>query len=64
MWAERSARFLSENHLVALVRVKAGRREELLNSARAVYAEEPDRDGWVRFRVAFEDLRHAVWAVW
>lgn len=64
MWAERSARFLSENHLVALVRVKAGRREELLNSARAVYAEEPDRDGWVRFRVAFEDLRHAMWAVW
>ena len=64
IWAERSARFLSEDHLPVLVRVKASRREELLETARALRAEEPDGDGWVRLDVAFEDLRHAVWAIW
>ncbi len=64
IWAERSARFLSEDHIPVLVRVAPGRREELLNTARAVRAEEPEADGWVRLNVTFEDLRHAVWAVW
>ncbi|WP_166354360.1 helix-turn-helix transcriptional regulator [Phytoactinopolyspora limicola] len=64
IWAERSAQFLSENHLAVLVRVKPSRREELLNTARAVRAEEPEADGWVRLDVTFEDLRHAVWAIW
>lgn len=64
IWAERSAQFLSENHIPVLVRVKPSRREELLNTARAVRAEEPDADGWVRLDVTFEDLRHAVWAIW
>lgn len=64
IWAERSAQFLSENHLPVVVRVKAPRREELLNTARAVRAEELEPDEWVRLDVTFEDLRHAVWAVW
>ena len=27
-------------------------------------AEEPEPDDWIRLDVTFEDLRHAVWAVW
>lgn len=64
MWAERSAQFLSENHIPVIVRVSQSRREELLNTATAVRAEEAEADGWVRLDVAFEDLRHAVWAIW
>ncbi|KHJ71959.1 helix-turn-helix transcriptional regulator [Rhodococcus sp. Chr-9] len=64
IWAERSAQFLSTNHIPVLVRVEPTRREELLNTARAVRAEEPEEDGWVRLDVTFEDLRHAVWAIW
>lgn len=64
IWAERSARFLSENQLTVLVRVSAARQEELLSVARAVRAQEPEEDGWARLEVTFEDLRHAVWAIW
>ena len=64
VWAERSAQFLSENHIPVIVRVRTSRREELLNTARAIRVEEPEPDGWLRLDVAFEDLRHAVWAVW
>ncbi len=64
IWAERSAQFLSENHLPVVVRVTSPRREELLDAARAVRAEELESNDWVRLDVTFEDLRHAVWAVW
>lgn len=64
IWAERSAQFLSEKHLPVLVRVEAARRDELLNHARAVRAEVTEPDGRIRLDVSFEDLRHAVWAVW
>ncbi len=64
IWAERSAQFLSENHLPVLVRVEPSRREELLNTARAVRAVAPEADGWVLLDLTFEDLRHAVWALW
>lgn len=64
MWADRTAAFLSEDHIPVLVRVKSSRREELLEMARAARAEEPDADGWVRMDVSFEDLRHALWALW
>ncbi len=64
IWVERSVQFLSENHIPVLVRVKPSRREELLDAARGVRAEEPEPDGWVRLDVAYEDLRHAVWAIW
>ena len=64
IWAERSAQFLSEDHIPVVVRVRPTRRDHLLNTARAVRAEQPQPDGWVRLDVTFEDLRHAVWAVW
>lgn len=52
------------NAVPTLVRVASSRRDELLRTARAVRAETPASDGWVLLDVAFEDLRHAVWAVW
>lgn len=64
LWAERAARFLSTDHLPVVVRVRSSRREELLANARAVRSEEQESDGWVRLDVAYEDLRHAVWALW
>ena len=47
-----------------LVRVNPTRREDLLNTAVAVRAEEPDADGWLRLEVTYQDSRHAEWALW
>jgi predicted DNA-binding transcriptional regulator YafY len=46
------------------VRVNPKRREDLLSTAVAVRAAEPDADGWLRLEVTFQDLRHAEWALW
>lgn len=65
VWAERSAAFLAEGRLPVRLRIEAGRREELLETVRGVRAEDADEaEGWVRLEVLFEDLRHAVWAIW
>ncbi|WP_030768561.1 MULTISPECIES: helix-turn-helix transcriptional regulator [unclassified Streptomyces] len=64
IWRERSARFLGEDHLTVLVRVRPARREELLDSALGVRAEEPDPDGRLRLELTFQDARHAEWALW
>lgn len=65
IWQERSAQFLSGgDHITVLVRVNPARREELLDTALAVRAEEPDEDGWLRLKVTFQDSRHAEWALW
>ncbi|WP_329034213.1 WYL domain-containing protein [Streptomyces sp. NBC_01725] len=65
IWRERSARFLSGgDHITVLVRVSPARREDLLDSALAVRAEEPGTDGWPRLEVTFQDFRHAEWALW
>ncbi|WP_409055348.1 helix-turn-helix transcriptional regulator [Streptomyces sp. SYP-A7185] len=65
IWRERSARFLDgSDHLTVLMRVSPARREELMGTALAVRAEEPDADGWLRLEVTFQDARHAEWAVW
>ncbi|MGW7086836.1 helix-turn-helix transcriptional regulator [Streptomyces sp. NPDC054871] len=65
IWRERSAQFLSgSDHITVLVRVNPARREELLDTALAVRAEEPDADGWLRLEATFQDLRHAEWALW
>ncbi|MFI8963875.1 helix-turn-helix transcriptional regulator [Streptomyces sp. NPDC053493] len=65
IWRERSARFLSGgDHLTVLVRLEPARREELLDTALAVRAEEPDADGRLRLEVTFQDARHAEWALW
>ena len=64
MWKQRCAQFLSADHIAVSVRVAPTWREELLASAVAVRAEEPDTGGWLRLNVIFENLRHAIWAVW
>ncbi|GHG95739.1 helix-turn-helix transcriptional regulator [Streptomyces lanatus] len=65
IWRERSARFLSGgDHLTVSVRLNPARREELLDTALAVRAEEPDADGRLRLEVTFQDARHAEWALW
>src|SRR5262249_32500170 len=48
VWRERCTRFLADGHLTVLVRVNPARREDLLNTALAVRAEEPEADGWLR----------------
>ncbi|WP_433162634.1 helix-turn-helix transcriptional regulator [Kribbella sp. CA-247076] len=64
IWRERCAQFLSDGHLAVQVRVSPARREDLLDTAVAVRAEEPEADGWLRLEVTFQDSRHAVWALW
>jgi len=64
LWADRCASFLDSGHLSVRLRVSAARREEILDLARAVRAEHDSREGWLRLDVTFDDLRHAVWAVW
>ncbi len=64
LWRERCAQFLSADHIAVSVRVAPMWREELLAGAVAVRAEEPDTGGWLHLNVTFENLRHAIWAVW
>ncbi|MFB9661244.1 helix-turn-helix transcriptional regulator [Glycomyces mayteni] len=64
IWRERAARFLADDRLRVLVRIDPARREELLDAAVAVLTEIPDPDGRLRLEVAFQDLRHAEWALW
>ncbi|MFJ6777672.1 helix-turn-helix transcriptional regulator [Streptomyces yangpuensis] len=64
-WRERSRRFRTGGEQVTvLVRVDPARREDLVGSALAVLAEETDADGRLRLEVAFQDARHAEWALW
>ncbi|GAA2634571.1 YafY family protein [Streptomyces spororaveus] len=64
IWRERSARFLGGDHITVLVRVDPARREELLDTAVSVRAEEPEPDGQLRLELTFQDARHAEWALW
>lgn len=64
VWKERCARFLSDAHITASVRVNPTRRDNLLKTAVAVRAEEVDTDGWLRLEVTYQDLWHAEWALW
>ena len=52
------------DQVTVLVRVNPARREDLVGTALAVRAEEPDADGWLRLEVTFQDPRHAEWALW
>jgi predicted DNA-binding transcriptional regulator YafY len=64
-WQERSTRFRAGgDQVTVLARVNPARREELLRTALAVRAEQPDADGWLRLEVTFSDQRHAEWALW
>lgn len=64
IWAQRCAQFLSDGHIPVHVRVDPTRRDDLLDMAEAVRAEEPEPDGWLRLEVTFQDLWHAEWALW
>jgi len=64
-WQERGTRFRTGgDHVTVLVRVDPARREDLVDTALAVRAEEADSDGWPRLEVTFQDSRHAEWALW
>ncbi len=64
-WQERGTRFRTGgDQVTVLVRVNPTRREELVDTALAVLAEEADADGWRRLEVTFQDPRHAEWALW
>ncbi|WP_026413520.1 helix-turn-helix transcriptional regulator [Actinomadura oligospora] len=64
-WQERSTRFRAgDDQVSVLLRLNPTRREELVGTALAVLAEEPDADGWLRLEVTFQDQRHAEWALW
>ncbi|WP_251152899.1 WYL domain-containing protein [Cellulosimicrobium sp. Marseille-Q4280] len=65
LWQERSTQFRTGgDQVTVLVRVHTGRREELVDTALAVLAEELDEDGSTRLEVTFQDTRHAEWALW
>ncbi|WP_086827587.1 YafY family protein [Allokutzneria sp. NRRL B-24872] len=64
-WRERSTRFRTGgDQVTVLVRVHPKRREDLVDTALAVLGESTDADGWLRVEAAFQDDRHAVWAMW
>lgn len=64
-WRERGIRFRTGGDQIAVsARVNPARREELVDTALAVRAEEPDADGRLRLEVTFQDTRHAEWALW
>ena len=53
-WQERSTQFRTGgDQVTVLVRVNPARREDLVGTALAVRAEEPDADGWLRLEVTF-----------
>ncbi|WP_106850335.1 YafY family protein [Blastococcus sp. Marseille-P5729] len=64
VWQHRCAQFLSENHLGVTVRVRDTVREQILGVAEGVRSESREPGGWLRLDVAFQDHRHAVWAIW
>ncbi|MFD0557152.1 putative DNA-binding transcriptional regulator YafY [Stackebrandtia endophytica] len=65
VWRERGTRFRSGgDQLVVSALVHPGRREDLVNTAVAVHAEEVEQDGRLRLEVSFQDARHAEWALW
>jgi len=65
LWQQRSARFRAGgDQLAVTLRLAPGRRDELADTALAVHTEKADTDGWLRLEATFQDLRHAVWAMW
>lgn len=65
VWQERSTRFRTGgDQVTVLVRAAPQRREDLVGTALAVRAEEADADGRLRLELAFQDARHAEWALW
>lgn len=64
-WQERGTRFRTGGPQVAVrVRMNPARREDLVDTALAVLAEDTGEDGLLRLEVTFQDPRHAEWALW
>ncbi|TDC49647.1 WYL domain-containing protein [Jiangella ureilytica] len=64
-WQERSTRFRTGgDQVTVVVLLHPARREELVGTALALLAEEAEADGRLRLQVAFQDARHAEWALW
>ncbi|NHC13872.1 helix-turn-helix transcriptional regulator [Motilibacter deserti] len=64
-WQARSTQFRTGGDSVHVrLRVAAARRQEVMSTALAVDAVEPDGDGWARLEAVFQDARHATWALW
>nr|WP_269205141.1 WYL domain-containing protein [Motilibacter aurantiacus] len=65
VWAARGTRFRNSGERVLVsLRLRPERREELDRTALAVSGERADPDGWLRLEAAFQDIRHATWALW
>lgn len=65
LWQQRSARFREgEDPLTVIARVDSTRREELATAAVTIVDERIDVTGALRMTATFQDLRHAVWALW
>lgn len=65
VWQDRGTQFrTSGDQVTVLARVNPTRREELVGTALTVLAEDADQDGWLQIEVAFQDSRHAEWALW
>ena len=65
VWQDRRTRFRTGgDQVTVLARVDPARRDDLVRTALAVGAEEPDADGRLRLEVTFSDARHAEWALW
>ncbi|WP_431982706.1 helix-turn-helix transcriptional regulator [Streptomyces qinglanensis] len=65
VWRERMVRFRTGGDITAVVvRVDPAHREHLVATALAVRSENMDEDGRLRLHVAFQDARHAEWALW
>lgn len=66
VWQDHGARLRGEGEegLTATLRVASAQRLRVGNLVRSIEYEGADIDGWVEFRVTFQDQRHAEWALW
>ncbi|MFT2020022.1 helix-turn-helix transcriptional regulator [Streptomyces sp. 796.1] len=65
IWRERSVRFRSGGDpFTVSLRVRPARQDELLDTVLSAHAAGAGADGWLRLEVTFQDLRHALWALW
>ncbi|MFC3897412.1 helix-turn-helix transcriptional regulator [Lentzea rhizosphaerae] len=64
-WQERSTRFRTGgDQVVVRLRAHPSRRGDLVNTALTVHDSGADADGWLCVEAAFQDARHAEWALW
>ena len=68
-WEERRTRFLADTRITVSVRIASHRRDELIAHSRGLVSTEgivAEAEAGVDeiLTVEFDDLRHAVWAVW